>query len=153
MKKMRRIDRLMTEAETLMLLEKGEYGILSSADSEGQACGTPVNYVFSGKNIYVHSALTGAKLDNIKANPKVCFTVVGATKVLPSEFATEYESVMAFGKASIASEEEKEFALSEIVRKYSPGFMLEGDAYILANLSNSLVIKIAVEELSGKHRL
>lgn len=153
MKKMRRTDRLMTDAEALMLLEKGEYGILSTADADGQTYGTPVSYVFSGKDIYLHSACTGTKLDNIKANPKVCFTVVGATKVLPSEFATEYESVMAFGEAAIAEDEEKRFALSEIVKKYSPDFLLEGDAYILANLNNCVVVKIAVAEFSGKHRV
>lgn len=153
MKKMRRIDRLMTDAEAMMLLEKGELGILSTADSEGQLYGTPVNYVYSGNCIYFHSARTGTKLDNIKANPKVCFTVVGATKVLPSEFATEYESVMAFGEASIAEEEEKRFALAEIVKKYSPDFILEGDAYILANLNNCVVVKIALTGFSGKHRI
>ncbi len=153
MKKMRRADRIMTDAEALMLLEKGEYGVLSTVDREGQPYGTPVSYVYSGSSIYFHAALTGTKLDNIEANPKVCFTVVGSTKVLPSEFATEYESVMAFGRASIAEEDEKRMALAEIVKKYSPDFILEGDAYILANLKNCVVVKVAVEEFSGKHRV
>lgn len=153
MKKMRRADRIMTDAEALMLLEKGEYGILSTVDREGQPYGTPVSYVYSGSSIYFHAALSGTKLDNIEVNPKVCFTVVGSTKVLPSEFATEYESVMAFGRASIAEEDEKRMALAEIVKKYSPDFILEGDAYILANLKNCVVVKVAVEEFSGKHRV
>lgn len=152
MKKMRRIDRKMTDEEALVLLEKGEYGILCTADPEGQPFGTPVNYVFTGRDIYFHAATTGAKLDNIKENPKVCFTVVGATELLPGDFSTNYESVMAFGKASLAEGDEKTYALAEIVKKYSPDFILEGDAYILKNLNNCVVVKIEISEFSGKHR-
>jgi nitroimidazol reductase NimA-like FMN-containing flavoprotein (pyridoxamine 5'-phosphate oxidase superfamily) len=152
MKKMRRIDRKMTDEEALVLLEKGEYGILCTADTEGQPFGTPLSYVFTGRDIYFHAATAGAKLDNIKENPKVCFTVVGATELLPGDFSTNYESVMAFGKASLAEGEEKTYALSEIVKKYSPDFILEGDAYILKNLNNCVVVKIEISEFSGKHR-
>ncbi|MBP1745164.1 MAG: putative flavin-nucleotide-binding protein [Firmicutes bacterium] len=153
MKKMRRIDRMMTDEEALVLLEKGEYGILCTADPDGQPFGTPVSYVFTGRDIYFHAATAGAKLDNIKANPKVCFTVVGATEVLPGDFSTNYESVMAFGKASMAEGEEKAYALAELVKKYSPDFIQEGDAYILKNLNNCVVVKIEMSGFSGKHRV
>jgi uncharacterized protein len=153
MKKMRRSDRLMTNAEALELLERGEYGILCTADSEGQPFGTPLSYVWTGNNIYFHAATAGAKLDNIKANPKVCFTVVGATEVLPGDFSTNYESVMAFGTATLAEGEEKAMALGEIVKKYSPEFTQEGDAYILANIDKCIVARIEVSEFSGKHRI
>jgi len=153
MKKMRRSDRMMTDGEALELLERGEYGILCTSDPAGQPLGTPLSYVYTGKNIYFHSAKTGAKLDNIKANPKVCFTVVGATKVLPGEFSTNYESVMAFGTATQVEGEEKALALVEILKKYSPDFIMEGDAYILANIENCIAVRIAVDELSGKHRV
>jgi nitroimidazol reductase NimA-like FMN-containing flavoprotein (pyridoxamine 5'-phosphate oxidase superfamily) len=153
MNKMRRIDRKMTDEEALVLLERGEYGILCTSDSDGQPFGTPVSYVFTGRDIYFHAATAGTKLDNIKANPKVCFTVVGATEVLPGDFSTNYESVMAFGKASLAQGEEKAYALSGIVKKYSPDFIMEGEAYILKNLNNCVVVKIEVSEFSGKHRV
>jgi uncharacterized protein len=153
MKKMRRSDRLMTDEEAMELLERGEYGILCTADSEGQPFGTPLSYVFTGKKIYFHAATAGAKLENIKVNPKVCFTVVGATEVLPGDFSTNYESVMAFGTATLAEGEEKAMALAEIVKKYSPDFIQEGDAYIHANIDNCIVARIAVDEFSGKHRI
>jgi len=112
-----------------------------------------LSYVWTGNNIYFHAATLGVKLDNIKANPRVCFTVVGATEVLPGDFSTNYESVMAFGTAALAEGEEKAMALGEIVKKYSPDFTQEGDAYILANIDNCIVVKIAVAEFSGKHRI
>ena len=143
----------MTDGEALELLERGEYGILCTADSEGQPFGTPLSYVWTGNNIYFHAATLGVKLDNIKANPRVCFTVVGATEVLPGDFSTNYESVMAFGTATQVEGEEKALALVEILKKYSPDFIMEGDAYILANIENCIAVRIAVDELSGKHRV
>ena len=35
----------------------------------------PLNYGYVGGKIIFHSALTGKKLDYLKANPQVCFTV------------------------------------------------------------------------------
>lgn len=153
MKKMRRVDRLMTNEKALELLKKGEYGILSTLDSEGQPFGTPVNYVFCEGNIYFHSAIEGTKLDNIENNPKVCLTVVGETELDSKDFSTNYESVMAFGKASLVEGNDKFKILMEVVKKYSPDFIKEGEAYIKSSINQAFVIKIDVETISGKHRV
>ena len=153
MKKMRRFDRSMTNEESQELLKRGEYGVLSTADSEGQPFGTPLNYVFYDGSIYFHSAVEGTKLDNIENNPRVCFTVVGETELDPKDFSTNYESVMAFGKVSIVESGDEYKILMEFIKKYSPDFMKEGEAYIKAAIDKVLVIKIEVDALSGKHRV
>jgi len=153
MKKMRRFDRLMTSEDAVELLKNGEYGILSTVDSEGQPFGTPLSYVFYDGNLYFHCAKEGTKLDNICNNSKVCFTVVGKTEVLQKDFSTNYESVMAFGKASVVDESEKGNMLMEIVKKYSPDFVKEGEAYKNSDMHKTKVIKIDVETFTGKHRV
>ncbi|MHC1721458.1 MAG: pyridoxamine 5'-phosphate oxidase family protein [Clostridiaceae bacterium] len=153
MKKMRRADRLMNSEEAAGLLVKGDYGIFCTVDQEGQPYGTPVHYVFYKGNIYFHAATEGTKLDNLKGNDKVCFTVVITSQVEPEKFSTIYESVMAFGKASEVGEEEKTMILMELVKKYSPEYIKEGEAYIEASRNATIVVKIEVESFSGKHRI
>ena len=152
MKEMRRSDRKMEEREAQELLRKGEYGFLASVDSNGQPYATPLNYFYDGNCIYLHGALTGTKLENIKQNPKVCFTIVGATHVLADKFSTKYESVMAIGLASEVIGEEKRKPLEGLIEKYSKVFWTEGMAYIDRALDKTMVIKILVTGLTGKER-
>lgn len=153
MKNMRRSDRLMKDTEAMELLIKGEYGILSTISSENEPYGIPLSYAAAGKKIYFHCAPVGSKLDNIMYSSKVCFTVVGQTNVLPDKFSTEYESVVIFGKAAIVDGDEKISALKELVKKYSPDFIKEGDEYINKSLERTAVVRIDIEDMSGKHRV
>lgn len=153
MKTMRRIERQMNEMEALELLKKGQYGILSTTGEDNQPYGIPLSYVIIDKNIYFHCAGVGTKLDNIAVNDKVSFTVVGKTKVLQDKFSTEYESVIAFGRAMMLKEEEKYEPLMEFIRKYSPEFMEEGRLYIDKAKEKTTLIKIEIYSFSGKHRL
>lgn len=153
MKNMRRSDRKMTMEDAVELLKGGEYGILSTVDNENQPYGTPISYAYLDNCIYIHSANEGTKLDNIKHNSRVCFTVVGRTNILPAKFSTEYESVMAFGTCSIAVGEDKITGLGELIKKYSPDFISEGEAYIERAKDKTTVVKIEIMELTGKHRV
>ncbi|WP_207669431.1 pyridoxamine 5'-phosphate oxidase family protein [Clostridium tagluense] len=153
MKTMRRIERQMNEMEVLDLLKKGEYGILSTCDEDNQPYGIPLSYVLIDKNIYIHCAGVGTKIDNISVNDKVSFTVVGKTKVLKEQFSVEYESVVAFGRAIRLAEEEKYEPLMEFIRKYSPEFIEEGQLYIDKAKKITTLIKIEIYSFSGKHRI
>jgi nitroimidazol reductase NimA-like FMN-containing flavoprotein (pyridoxamine 5'-phosphate oxidase superfamily) len=152
MRKMRRSDRQMTNQEALGLLERGEYGILSTVGEDNQPYGVPLSYVLLDNCIYFHCANEGAKLNNIMNSNRVCFTVVGRTNVLSEKFSTEYESVIVFGKASMVEEDEKIKGLRGIIKKYSPDFIKEGEEYINRAKYNTTVVKIEIEEFSGKHR-
>ena len=153
MKVMRKINRQMSDLEALELLNKGEYGILSTCGEDKQPYGVPLSYVVIDKNIYIHGAGVGAKLDNISVNDKVSFTVVGRTKVLQEQFSTEYESIIAFGRAIILKEEEKCEPLMEFIRKYSPEFMEEGQKYIDRAKKETTLVKIEIYSFTGKHRV
>ncbi|SDE52910.1 pyridoxamine 5'-phosphate oxidase family protein [Sporomusa acidovorans] len=151
-KNMRRTDRQSTKEFAVKLLETGEYGILSTADPEGLPYGVPVSYVYKDDCLYFHSATEGHKLDNITTNHKVSFCVVGAKKLLPEKFTTSYESVIAFGQTKEITGQEKKEALLALVAKYSPEFMEKGKAYIEKSGDNTTVIKVAIEQITGKVR-
>ena len=153
MKAMRKIERQMNDMEALELLIKSEYGILSTCGEGNQPYGVPLSYVVIDKNIYLHGAGVGTKLDNIAINDKVSFTVVGKTKVLQDKFSTEYESIIVFGRAIILNEEEKYEPLLEFIRKYSPEFIEQGKLYIDRAKKETTLIKIEIYSFSGKHRV
>jgi len=150
---MRRIDRKLDDAQTMELLQRGEHGVLSMIDPQGNPYGVPLNYAVLNGNIYVHGALEGKKLQCVANKPNICFTVVGATEVLPGNFSTRYESVMVFGKASIIeASDEKDAALLELVKKYSADFMEKGIAYMNSDKNKTAVIRIVPLEVTGKKR-
>lgn len=149
---MRRTDRAISEREAKLILEKGEFGVLSTVSPDGQPYGVPVNYSYSGDVIYFHCAREGHKLENLAANNRVSFCVVGGAEVLPEQFATKYESVIVFGKAFELADDEKHTGLLEIVKKYSPGFIDEGLKYIENAAHKTRVYKIGIESITGKSR-
>ena len=149
---MRRKDRLITNRETFSILEKGEYGILSTVSSNDEPYGVPVNYCLIDECIYFHCALEGRKINNINYNPKVSFCVVGNTKVLPDKFGTKYESCIVQGSASESLGEEKRLALEGLIGKYSGKFVSEGLKYIDKLKDKARVFKISIESISGKAR-
>lgn len=148
----RRKDREIGADEASALLARCNHGILATVDSDGQPYAIPLSYVFHDRCIYFHCAAEGQKLDNIRANPAVSFCVVGTTKTLPNEFATEYESAVAFGTAIEIVDDEKRNALVKILEKYSPDFMASGSKYIAGKFDQTTVIRIDVEHISGKAR-
>lgn len=151
-KNMRRNDRQSTEACAVAILEKCEYGILSTISQDGYPYGVPLSYVYKDASIYFHSAVEGHKLDNIVANSKVSFCVVGEKHSMPEKFTTSYESVVVFGQASQVTGVEKRDALIALLAKYSPAYLEKGKAYVENSGDKTTVIKITIEQLTGKVR-
>ncbi len=154
MKEMRRTDRILSQEEALEILNNGEYGILATVDSDGQPYGVPVSYVFMDNCLYYHATTVGGlKYDNILSNSKVGFTVVGDTQVLPDKFGTLYESAIVFGEATVVdSEEEKLSVFREFLNKYCPAFLTEGEKYIENVGPKAMIIKIVINNITGKSR-
>ena len=150
---MRRSDRGIQQEQAEILLEKGLYGILSTAGENGYAYGVPLNYAKIGSNIYFHSAREGHKLDNIRHNNRVSFCIVGDTRSIPEKFSYGYESVIVFGTASEVEGDEKQEALTALIRKYAPDYFEKGLAYIKKDMDSTIVVKISVETITGKARL
>jgi len=150
MTNIRRKDREITKQEASKLLESAEYGVLSTVDESNQPYGVPLNYVYKNDCIYFHCALIGHKLDNLRANEKVSFCIVGNTRVLPDKFSTEYESTVVFGVATEAFDAERHDALSWLLEKYCSGFIEEGKRFIKQHDKATKVIKINISNISGK---
>jgi uncharacterized protein len=150
-KEMRNNKRQVSESESLAILETGEYGVFSTVGDNGYPYGVPVSYVLIDRSIYFHCATEGAKLNNIRNNNKVSFSVVGNTEVIPHKFTTKYESVIVFGTAEeVSDKDEKEKVLMAIAEKYSKDFLKEGRSYIERAVDQTSIVKINIEHISGK---
>lgn len=151
-KEMRRKDRELSNIEALALLEEGNYMVLSTLSRDGYCYGVPLHYVFINDSIYFHCAIEGHKLENIAYNDKVSICVVGKAEVVPEKFTTNYESVIAFGRAKEVKGDEKEIALIALIGKYSPEHISEGREYIKRASDRTKVIGISLERITGKAR-
>jgi nitroimidazol reductase NimA-like FMN-containing flavoprotein (pyridoxamine 5'-phosphate oxidase superfamily) len=151
---MRRKDRAVGESETLELLGRGQYGVLATVGEEGAPYAVPLSYVFHEGKIYFHCAPTGRKIDNLRYQPKVGFTVVGKVEaVFENNFSSHYESAMVFGTASeVVVEKEKHAALHRLAEKYLPAHLDKADAYIERAFPDVAVYAIEIERTSGKAR-
>ncbi len=149
-KQMRRQKRELDISLAKDILKKCEYGTLSTISDNGYPYNITLSYVYYKDCIYFHSAKEGHKIDNIRNNNKVCFSVVGNTQVLQERFSTKYESVVVFGTAYEIDNNEKELVLLKLVEKYSPDFIEEGKIYISKAKDATNVIKINIEHITGK---
>lgn len=151
---MRRKDRQMSTEETLELIERGEYGVFATTGEEGYPYAVPVNYCYVDGKIYFHGTIEkGYKYYNICHSDKVCFTIVGNTEVLPSEFATNYESAIIIGKAKIAEDETvRQAVFKKLIEKYSSDFMKSGMEYIDKMAGVTIIYEITPEKITGKRR-
>ena len=150
---LRRNDRRMEDAAAMALLQRGEYGILSTTDGNGQPYGIPVHYAVMEATIFFHCATEGHKLDNIATNSKVSLCVVGKSCVIPEKFATRYESVIVSGNATIVDDPVlRKNALRALIVKYAPNHIPAGEAYMDKLFDRTAVVQITIDHLSGKAR-
>ena len=146
----RRQDRLLDESRAREVLQAGEYGILSMATEQG-GYGVPINYALVEDTIYLHCAPEGRKLRAISADERVSFCVVGHSRVVSEHFTTEFESVIAHGRARVVEvENERRMALRAIVEKYSAEHIEEGLKAIERSIHRTAIIAITVDSFSGK---
>lgn len=146
---------LMNE-EVKNLLGECLTGTLATVNSDGTPYTVPVHYLFCDGAIYVHGLPAGQKIDNVKANPSVCFNVYKMYGLLldpdekPCDTNTSYASVIIQGTAQlIEDKKEKKAALSAMIQKYTPHLM--GKEIPVNMLKGTAVIKISIYEMTGKY--
>jgi nitroimidazol reductase NimA-like FMN-containing flavoprotein (pyridoxamine 5'-phosphate oxidase superfamily) len=157
-RELRRKDRLLSNDEAREILERNDFGILAVLGDAGYPYAVPLNYVFVDGSLFFHSAKTGHKIDAIKTNEKVSFTVVDTEEVSPEELKTYYKSAIAFGKARLLSDDsaladKKRAALDAIVRKFSQEYIEKGTFEIKEKWDITEVIEVKIEHLTAKGSL
>ena len=153
MHEMRRKERALAREDALALLKDCEYAVLSMTDHDGNPHAVPVSPAVEGNTVYIHCAPVGYKLDCIAHNMQVCLVCADHITRMPERFSTAYQSTVAYGMARVLEDrDEKIHALYLISKKYALPNIGNFDDVIKKSLSRTAVIRIDIEEISGKQR-
>lgn len=114
----------------------------------------PVSYAYHDGKIIIHGAKQGKKMDDIRANPRVCFEA-DASEIIPSDdpcnYTYRYRSVIANGTARILEDsDDKLEGLRLLTEKYAPG---KGSALNEEHIKknwNLNIVEITIHEMTGK---
>ena len=150
MREMRRNKQILSNEESIKILERNTAGVLALLGDKDYPYAVPLSYVYIDNKIYFHSAVEGHKVDAIRNHEKASFCVIDTDNVVPEKFTSLYKSAIAFGKVSIVPDEEKLDAIKLLSDKYSPQFREQGLKEIEETFNRFLIIKLEIEHLSGK---
>ena len=157
-REMRRIRQQITQEECIEILQRATSGVLGLHGDGGYPYTVPVSFIWQegGTGLGIigfHCAKTGHKIDAIRRNNKVSFTVVDRDEVMPQERTTKFRSVIVFGHARILEDEEElRRAANAIGAKYSKGFedlyMRETEDTIREG--RLCCVEITIDHMTGK---
>jgi len=141
-----------TRAEMEKVLEEADFGFLGMSQ-EGKPYVIPMSFAYRKDKIFLHAALKGLKLDHIRNNPHVCFTVAEQQEIVPDSdpcnFSVRYRSVVVRGRAKVMEGiEEKTAALNVIAAKYARGKKI--GSFDPRKVVATAVIVIKADEITGK---
>lgn len=149
---MRRFKQQLSAEEVERILQTGKYCVMAVSGDNVYPYAVPVNYVYDGTAIFIHSAAQGHKIDALRRNPKCTLCMVDKDDVIPEEFTSYFRSVIVFGKAHfVESTDEKIAALRLLGDKYSPG--IDPEAEIARFIKSVCIVRIDIDSVTGKEAI
>lgn len=152
-REMRRKKQLLSQEETVKIMETGTSGVLALLGDDDYPYTVPLSYVYCDSKIYFHGAKSGHKIDAIRKSAKASFCVIDEDHVVPEEYTTYFRSAVAFGKVKIIEDEEKRKAIEMLAAKYTPNNE-EGRRKEIEKQNNILcMIEFDIEHMTGKEAI
>lgn len=149
-REMRRGRQILSQEETIAILERGSNGVLACLGDEDYPYAVPLNYVYHNGKIYFHSAMTGHKMDAMMKHPKVSFAVVDQDTIVSEKYTSYFRSAIVFGKARIAEGDERLEAFRALVEKYSGDQPEENKRREIESCTRAYIVAIDIEHMTGK---
>ena len=117
-----RIKQKISNTECIEILKNEKRGVLSVNGLNGYPYGIPLNHYYNEEDnrIYFHSGKVGYKIDSLKENNKVCYTVYDKGYLKDDFWALNVKSVIIFGSVYFVNDINK---IEEISRKLSYKFI------------------------------
>ena len=122
-REMRRPKQRLSDEETLDVLKTAKRGVLSMIGDGGWPYGIYLNPYFneSDGKIYFHGSKIGHKIDALRLDNRVCFTVIDDGVQDDPGWAMNFRSVVVFGRIEFVAD--RDFALEicrRLARRFNP---------------------------------
>jgi nitroimidazol reductase NimA-like FMN-containing flavoprotein (pyridoxamine 5'-phosphate oxidase superfamily) len=148
---MRRFKQELSDEKCLEVLSTERRGFLAVYGENGYPYVLPINYLFDNGKIYFHGAKEGHKLDAVKANPHVSFSVIDAGVPVEGKRGLNVDSVIVFGTARLLPDSDE---AREIGRKLGLKYFPKDLEYIEHELRGTAgrmqIIEITIDHMTGK---
>ena len=135
------------EEELWAFVAAGHTGMLTTLRADGWPLALPVWFVSHDHLVYVRSPARTRKVDHVRRDPRVCFTVEAGLAW------TELRAVVLTGRAHVVPEEEERDRIFELIAEKYQGFGIPEDEVPAATIrhydTESAIIRIDPDE----HRL
>lgn len=147
-------EREISAEDARVILDQGEYAVLSMVDEDGAPYGIPVSYAMIDNKMYIHTGLgPGHKFDNWQRDNRISVAIAIDLEPLYMDtfFTTRYASVVASG--TIMRVEDPVIvrkALVALCMKYVPEAKAEIGGAIERELDMTSVWEVAFDEVRAK---
>ena len=134
------------------LLHSSRRGVLAVNGDEGYPYAIPINYLYDEENnrIIFHGAKAGHKVDSLKKNDKICFTIYGNETIKEEIWAPYLQSVVIFGKCHLVENKDDTISmLKKFALKYYPNEEMVTKEIEFSGRGVQM-FEIEIEHLSGK---
>lgn len=153
-REMRRKRQLLSQGESLSILENATAGTLALLGDNDYPYAVPISYVYANGALYFHSAMTGHKVDAIRKCDKASFCVIAQDDIHPEKYTTYFRSVIAFGRIHIIEDDKEKLEIARLLgNRYNPNQEESLQKEIQSGLSRMLAIRFDIEHLTGKEAI
>lgn len=150
-KPMRRAKQQLSDEQVMEILKRNTAGTLALLGNDGYPYAVPLSYVYHEGKLYFHSSASGHKLDAIRVYEKASFCVIDQDDIVPAEYTTYYQSIIAFGTIQIVEDEASmREPLTMLAMKYCADYEQGISAEIDKFIRNMVVFELSIEHISGK---
>ena len=142
---------LVSHTEMEAILQEETIGYLGLS-MDGAPYVVPLNYGYIDGKIFFHCALTGKKLDYLKANPEVCFTVGRQTGIVRRHAEgdpchVDNDSVICYGRARIITDLKQR---KEALDAFNRCFQADADEISLDTAAKCCAVEIEITQMTGR---
>ena len=151
---MRRFRQQLSDDESVGILKKATSGTLALLGDNGYPYAVPISYVYAEGKLYLHSALSGHKVDAIRNCDKASFCVIEQDIIHPKEYTTYFRSVIAFGRIHILEDDVEKLSAARLLsERYNPGDEEGFQKELEKGFARMLAIRFDIEHLTGKEAI
>ena len=148
---MPKIDFIESRVEMEQILREESLGFLGM-QLDGEPYVVPLNYSYDSGTILFHCSLSGKKLDHIRANPQVCFSVGRPTEEVRRHPEGEpchidSDSVICYGTARIIEDVEER---ARILNTFNHYYRPDAADITLESAEKCGAVEITISTMTGR---